>query len=173
MNENSCENLKNLYSDYLNSGLNVKETMKVDAHLTQCQECTSLVEELRQTVALTSNLPEMDTAFDFMARLHARLDEVELVREPVQSRRAWLSLLWPPKLLPTMGVGFAAIILGLVIYNRPVQAPQQNIVVTKVERPSDRVVLSADSPLEDPVAANLEEHYSDVSTEKTSTNANL
>ena len=173
MNKNSCENLNNLYSDYLNSGLNVKETMKVDTHLTQCQACTRLVEELRQTVALANKLPEMDIAFDFMAKLHARLDDVDTSREPVQSRRSWLSLLWPPKLLPSMGVGFAAVILGLIVYNRPVQAPQQNIVVTKVERPSDRVVLSADSPLEDPVAANLEEHYPGVSTEKTSSNANL
>ena len=72
-----------------------------------------------------------------------------------------------------MGMGFAAVILGLIIYNRPVQAPQQIIVVKNVERPSDRVVLSADSPLEDPVAANLEERLSDGSTEKTSSHENL
>src|SRR5689334_10342091 len=76
-NPQECAQVQALLSDYLENTLSARQTLEVESHLTACADCTEASRQMQATVALLRAAPRHDTADDFMARLHARLDTLE------------------------------------------------------------------------------------------------
>src|SRR5437016_11161807 len=94
-NRRGCGQVQALLSDYVDNTLSARQAWNVEKHLADCPACTALSQELRATVRLLQATPHLDTADDFMAKLHARLDTVEPATfrkpSPLETVRDWLS----------------------------------------------------------------------------------
>jgi len=69
--ELACRELVELVTDYLDEVLDAEARARVDAHLTECDGCTTYVDQVRQTVATMRRLPPMPVPPALMARLLA------------------------------------------------------------------------------------------------------
>jgi anti-sigma factor RsiW len=164
-----CRSVEPLLSDYLENALSARDVWEVEKHLTSCPECTQLSQQMQATVQILRSAERYDTGDDFMAKLHARLDDVE--PEPVRGRslrdmaQNWLVSLragmrvWH---VPALTAGFAAATLLLMVNGNLSLTPHKNVVPTVVERPapsealSCQVAFTASNPFDDPVAAKAE-----------------
>ena len=53
-----CRDLLELLSSYIDGALPADTTAAIEAHLSVCDGCTSVLEEFRRTIALTGRLDE-------------------------------------------------------------------------------------------------------------------
>jgi anti-sigma factor RsiW len=54
----ACQELLELISGYLDGALPRDTTAAIEAHLAACDDCTTVLEEFRRTIALTGQLRE-------------------------------------------------------------------------------------------------------------------
>jgi anti-sigma factor RsiW len=164
-----CRKVEPLLSDYLDNALSAREVWEVEKHLTACPACTQLSQQMQATVHVLRNADRYDTGDDFMAKLHARLDDLE--PEPARGRslrdmaQNWLGTLraamrtWH---VPALATGFAAATLILVVSGNLSVVPSKPVVPTVPERAaqnedlSRQVAFVASNPFDDPVAAKAE-----------------
>ncbi len=169
-----CRSVEPMLSDYIDSTLSAREIWEVEKHLTSCTACTQLSQQMQATVQVLRSADRYDTADDFMAKLHARLDDLE--PEPVRvpslqaaaqngliNLRDWLVNLragrnWH---MSALTAGFAAATLLLLVNGNmkmsvvpPKIAPLP--VATQSEAMSRQVAFAASNPFDDPVAAKAE-----------------
>ncbi len=166
----TCAKIENSLAPYVENDLSAQEVFALERHLTGCQDCTRQVEELRQTALLLQAADRHDTSHDFMAKLHAQLDEVQpepiTLRNQWSSLRDWLSGARSPWLRSSAaGFGLAAALGAGLFFFRPASSvsPVQSSAVVPAPRPAleslhRNVALSATTLFEDPAAANLEAH---------------
>ena len=186
-NENSgCRSVEPLLADYLENALSARTSWEVEKHLTACRTCTQVFEQMQATVQILHSADRYDTGDDFMAKLHARLDEVEPMRDTAQNSlgarqgmdilrlrgrsirdRAQSGLVslrsamrsWH---LPALATGLAAATLILVVHGNMPVTPTKVIppIVSLHTAPSEdlsrQVALVASNPFDDPVAAKAE-----------------
>ncbi|MCW3097106.1 MAG: putative zinc-finger [Chthonomonadaceae bacterium] len=164
-----CRKVEPLLSDYLENALSAREVWEVEKHLTACPACTQLSQQMQATVHVLRSADRYDTGDDFMAKLHARLDDLE--PEPARSRslgdmaQNWLVSLragmhtWH---VPALATGFAAATLFLVVHGNLSIGPPKAVVPLVAERVvqnedlSRQVAFVASNPFDDPVAAKAE-----------------
>ena len=157
-----CANFVLMLPEYRENTLSARQVWDLEKHLSRCQDCTELSRQLAATVALLHEAPRRDTADDFMAKLHARLDNVE--QETKQNRSIWdaireMTAGMTGSLMryrvPALSMGLAASLLALAL----VTTHRQEIPST--QKPLPKIVASAqkhsisDNPFEDIVAENL------------------
>lgn len=168
-NDAVCNALQPLLSDYVDGTLSARHTFEVERHMAACSSCARQVRQLEATVNLLHGSERHDTADDFMARLHARLDDVE----PEPAHRA--SLQWLRSVLegvrgalrtrsvPALGMAAAGLI-GVLLLTRPLQAPTvAPLLPSRAAAPSphvrraldQQVAATAGDPLGDVAAENL------------------
>jgi len=186
-NENSgCRAVEPLLADYLENALSARQIWEVEKHLTACPACTQLSQQMQATVHILRSADRYDTGDDFMAKLHARLDEVEPMRDTAQNSlgtRQGMGVFgvqgsslrdrvqnaldglrsgmraWH---LPALATGLAAATLLLVVHGNMTVTPTKEAppIVTKRTAPSEdlsrQVALVASNPFDDPVAAKAE-----------------
>ena len=167
--DTECRTVEPLLSEYIENGLSAREVWEVEKHLTACAACTQLSQQMQATVQVLRSADRYDTADDFMAKLHARLDDVE--PEPA---RGWslrnLSQNWLDSLqagirawhVPALTAGFAAAALVLLVHSNVSVTPPKNTAPPASERAgtsedfSRQVAFTASNPFDDPVAAKAE-----------------
>ena len=167
-NENTvCRSVEPLLSDYMENALSAREIWEVEKHLTSCTACTQLSQQMQATVQVLRAADRYDTADDFMAKLHARLDRVEpeparrpSVRDMAQN---WLGALqaglrtWH---VPALTAGFAAAALVLLVQSNLPVVPATSATPPAAEHLredlSRQVAFVASNPFDDPVAAKAE-----------------
>ena len=171
-----CRSVQNSLSDYLENTLAARDAWSVEKHLASCLSCAKYLGEMQATVALLRSAPRFDTSDDFMAKLHAQLDSVGMKPAGPLSRlagfRDWLlasgSGLRSPR-LPALGLSLSAIaLLAVIATNQLAPKPANDLPPLPVAAPvvsptasqqlNHNVALSANSPFDDPAAANLEAH---------------
>ncbi|HFQ93478.1 MAG TPA: hypothetical protein ENK32_05680 [Anaerolineae bacterium] len=82
MDDNSCGNLLDHLSDYLDNEASAAICAEIEQHLQDCEDCRVVVDTLRQTIQLYHTLPQPDMPDDFRQRLYKSLDlEPYLERE--------------------------------------------------------------------------------------------
>lgn len=158
-----------LLSDYLENALSAREVWEVEKHLAACKACTQLSHQMQATVHILRSADRYDTGDDFMAKLHARLDELE--PEPTRggslrdAAQNWLVSLraggrgWH---VPALTAGFAAAALILLVHGNLSVAPPKAAPPAVAEHvaPSEdlsrQVAFVASNPFDDPVAAKAE-----------------
>ncbi|MCW3055065.1 MAG: putative zinc-finger [Chthonomonadales bacterium] len=162
-----CRSVEPMLSDYLENALSAREVWEVEKHLTSCAACTQVSQQMQATVQVLRTADRYDTADDFMAKLHARLDTVEpeparrlSLREMTQN---WLGALqaglrtWH---VPALTVGFAAAALVLLVHSNLSVVPPKSMKPPVVERVGEdlsrQVAFVASNPFDDPVAAKAE-----------------
>jgi anti-sigma factor RsiW len=52
----SCQELVELVTDYFEGGLSEHDRGRFEAHIAACDACTTYVEQMRRTIALTGNV---------------------------------------------------------------------------------------------------------------------
>jgi len=181
-----CRSVEPLLADYLENALSAREIWEVEKHLTACPACTQLSQQMQATVQILRTADRYDTGDDFMAKLHARLDEVEPMRDTAQNSlgtRQGMGVFgvqgrslrervqngmdnlrsgmrsWH---LPALATGLAAATLLLVVHGNTPVTPSKVVPPTIIARtpPSEdlsrQVALVASNPFDDPVAAKAE-----------------
>ena len=161
-NEQACDAYEPLLAEYHESALSARQVWDVEKHLTSCPSCAEKSRQMAATIDLLRSAPRHDTADDFMAKFHARLDTVE--QEARRSKPVWNSLgefasNFKLSLIrfrvPALSMGLAASLLALAIVtthrNEVQKAPTPGITVASVQKSS-----ISDNPFVDPVAESLE-----------------
>ena len=164
-----CRSVEPLLSDYRENALSAREVWEVEKHLTSCPACTQLSQQMQATVQILRDADRYDTADDFMAKLHARLDALE--PEPTRGHtlrdmaQNWLSSLQAgmrTRHVPALTAGFAAIALVLLVQGNMPVVPPTTVAPSAVEHAasnealSRQVAFTASNPFDDPVAAKAE-----------------
>ena len=172
LNAPECQKTQSLLSDFMENMLSGREAWNVEKHLTLCQPCTQYLRELEVTVSLLKAAPQRDTSDDFMARLHAQLDNVEPEAQSLPSRwrdRAadFGALLRNPR-VPAVGLSLSAVALIAAlavnqfapgtspVNNAPAAIATPTPTAASAQTLNHNVALSANNPFDDPAAANLE-----------------
>jgi len=71
---NNCEELQNRLSEYVDGVLDKERTAELQAHLQECEACRQLLADLRRTVALIQDIPDVDPPKDLLSKIHAQLE---------------------------------------------------------------------------------------------------
>ncbi len=169
-----CSDAQSLLSEYADNALSARQTWEVEKHLAVCGDCTEVSRQMQATVTLLRTAEKHDTADDFMAKLHTRLDGLEptrLRRSLKDQAQDWLIGVrdaMRPHRVPvlSLGVSMAAVVALLVLMpnhaekgfvasqagsgisvTAPTEALQHNL--------QRNVALSARDPFADPAAENL------------------
>ena len=74
--ELSCRDVVDLVTDYIEGALASHDRREFEAHLAECDGCTTYLDSMRRTIALTGRLTEADVA-------------PELERELLAAFRGW------------------------------------------------------------------------------------
>ena len=56
--EMPCREVVELVTDYLEDRLSPRDRARVEAHLAECDDCETYVEQMRQTIRVLGRLPE-------------------------------------------------------------------------------------------------------------------
>lgn len=67
----TCRQLVELVTEYLEGALPPRERERIDAHLMECDGCSTYLEQMRQTIRLTGRLREDDVAPEAREKLMA------------------------------------------------------------------------------------------------------
>src|SRR5580700_2360084 len=82
-NDAKCKRARAMLSEYVDNALSARDMWEAEKHLAECAACSQLAERTRQTVQVLRSADALDTGDQFMAQLHARLDNLG----PVPARR--------------------------------------------------------------------------------------
>lgn len=118
----NCRSAESLYSAFLEDELNQEERRSLEAHLMGCLRCSVAVKELRETLALVSSLPAVETSPHFEEEVFDRIRSGEALRPTLIE---WLGgFLTPERLRPVFLSGAAVCALYIaVIVARPSYLP--------------------------------------------------
>ena len=171
-----CRDTQGLLSEYTDNTLSARQVWEVEKHLAVCKECGQASRQMQETVSLLRGAARFDTGDDFMARLHARLDDVspeparrqsvtERTREALSRVRDGFAVRRIPGL--NLGMAAAGVAALLFMVQNTVTPPAvktnggANVVVSTAalnsvhENLQRNVALSANDPLGDVAAENL------------------
>jgi anti-sigma factor RsiW len=65
----SCRELVELVTAYLEGALTLEDRMRFESHIENCDGCTTYLEQMRQTIALTGLLRDEDIAPEALSEL--------------------------------------------------------------------------------------------------------
>ena len=71
----NCRRYQKLFSAYLDGYLSVRKRLRLQAHLEECEHCAEDFARVRELVALTNRLPEIQPSPDFDRVLQAKLSD--------------------------------------------------------------------------------------------------
>ncbi|HEV2471777.1 MAG TPA: zf-HC2 domain-containing protein, partial [Chthonomonadales bacterium] len=153
----------------LDNALSARDALEMEGHLAGCTACAEQYRQMEATVSLLHSAEQSDTSDGFMARLHARLDEIEISAAPAASWKerlsAWISAMRQPLIVrraPALGLGVAmAGLLAFVLFSGPSNTSEpaaKLLPPPPVESMGRHVALTASNPFDDPVAAKLDAH---------------
>lgn len=159
-----CRTIEPLLSEYFENDLSARQVWEVEKHLAECSDCSSLSRQMQATVEALHSVERLDTSRDFMAKLHARLDNVEQEakkpRSISETLRELLSTAQSSAVryrLPALSMGLACSLLTLAVVitrnkeNLRLGAPAISATHSAVVQKS----VSTDNPFADPVAERL------------------
>jgi anti-sigma factor RsiW len=65
----TCKELVDVASDYLEGRLPASERVRLESHLTECEGCTTYLEQMRRTITLVGELREEHIPPEALERL--------------------------------------------------------------------------------------------------------
>lgn len=148
----NCRSAESLYSAFLEDELNQEERRSLEAHLMGCRRCSVAVKELRETLALVSSLPAVETSPHFEEEIFDRIRSGEALRPTLIE---WLGgFLTPERLRPVFLSGAAVCALWIaVIVARPSYLPWSGAVASRESAAPSTAPHDAGSPASTDVAS--------------------
>ena len=178
-----CNKIQPQLGQYMENALSAREMWSLEKHLTNCSECSRILQEMQMTVSLLHSTPRLDTSNDFMAKLHARLDgfEPEITRPSslAEVTRDWLMGVFQAfqrQRAPAMSLGMALTLCFamLIVTRQPktidaigTDALNSNQVSIQKQATLEEenhavagrdIALTASNSFDDPAAMNLRTH---------------
>jgi anti-sigma factor RsiW len=111
----NCRSAESLFSSFLEDELSQKERRSFETHLLSCRRCSVAIRELRATIDMVQDLPEVETSPHFEEDVLARIRSGEAMRPSVAD---WVrGLLEPARLRPVFlaGAGACAVWIGVMV----------------------------------------------------------
>src|SRR5580693_6714598 len=129
-NSRECRVTESVLAAYMDNTLSARDVWEVEKHFARCPSCAATARQMQSTVDLLRAAPRLDTGDDFMAKLHARLDDLEPKRPTVWSTiNGWMGAAAAAvnaRRMPAVGLGLASAALAAVlIWSRPAPPPAQ------------------------------------------------
>lgn len=177
-----CRRLQQSLSEYMDNTLSARQVWEVEKHLAACKECSAASRQMQATVQLLHSVDRFDTGDDFMAKLHARLDG--FAPEPARRRGVtdWAQGVFESlrsgvtqQRLPALNFGMAAAGVAVLLFfvpqsltvgpNSSQGGKNDGIIKTVLmtdamhdtnDNLQRNVALTANDPLGDVAAENLE-----------------
>jgi len=140
-----CKEVKEVLYDVLTHRLKDDDLQKVNAHITQCENCQKNLEELRGTLALLDTWKTPKLSPGFRASVLESIDERESRRPAGVIKRMLEWILQPPRLKrPLQGLAVVAmILLAFTVYRGLSPGPDR----TMRDLPSPVKVIGAENPI--------------------------
>ena len=85
-----CRVTREQLSAYLDNTLSARNVWDVEKHLTACPDCAEVSRQMQATVNMLHSVERLDTGDDFMAKLHARLDDLKPAPAHRNSLADWM-----------------------------------------------------------------------------------
>lgn len=102
----NCRSAESLYSAFIEDELSQEEQRSLEAHLMGCRRCSVAVKELRETLALMSALPTVETSPHFEEEIFDRIRSGEALRPTLIE---WIGGFWTADRLRPVFLGGAAV----------------------------------------------------------------
>jgi Putative zinc-finger len=162
-----CDATQRLFGDYIDNTISGRDVWELERHVARCAHCSTALEQTRLTISALRNAERLDTADDFMANLHSRLDTLG----PVSSKRSVMDffkdmaaairgplVVSPLRTLSVSAAAVGAIALMITLPGtlRNNAAPVGVGEAISQENLDRHVAVTASNPFDDPVAAKLE-----------------
>ena len=140
-----CKEVKEVLYDVLTHRLKDDELQKVNAHITQCENCQKNLDELRGTLALLDTWKTPKLSPGFRASVLESIDERESRRPAGVIKRMLEWILQPSRLKrPLQGLAVVAmILLAFTVYRGLSPGPDR----TMRDLPSPVKVIGAENPI--------------------------
>jgi hypothetical protein len=140
-----CKEVKEALYDVLTHRLKDDELQKVNAHLTQCENCQKTLEDLKGTLALLDAWKAPELSPGFRASVLESIEERESRRPAAVIKRTLEWILQPPRLKrPLQGLAVVAmILLAFTVYRGLSPGPDR----TMRDLPSPVKVIGAENPI--------------------------
>jgi len=140
-----CKEVKEALYDVLTHRLKDDELQKVNAHITQCENCQKNLEELRETLALLDTWKTPELSPGFRASVLESIEERESRRPAAVIKRMLEWILQPPRFKrPLQGLAVVAmILLAFTVYRGLSPGPDR----TMRDLPSPVKVIGAENPI--------------------------
>jgi len=140
-----CKEVKEVLYDVLTHRLKDDDLQKVNAHITQCENCQKNIEELRGTLALLDTWKTPKLSPGFRASVLESIDERESRRPAGVIKRMLEWILQPSRLKrPLQGLAVVAmILLAFTVYRGLSPGPDR----TMRDLPSPVKVIGAENPI--------------------------
>ena len=119
----NCERARELFSEYLEEGVDVALAAVVRGHLDQCADCCREFEMFRQTCAVLDRLPEIEAPRSFRHEvvMRAAREQHERVRIARRNALSWES--FTSRFVPARGLALAAAVaLAIIVLKIPESA---------------------------------------------------
>jgi anti-sigma factor RsiW len=140
-----CKEVKEALYDFLTHRLKDDDLQKVDAHITQCENCKKNLEELKGTLNLLDTWKTPELSPGFRARVLESIEERESRKPAAVVKRMLGWILQPPHLKrPLQGLAVVAmILLAFTAYRGLSPGPDR----TMRDLPSPVKVTGAENPI--------------------------
>jgi hypothetical protein len=140
-----CKEVKEALYDFLTHRLKDDDLQKVNAHVTQCENCKKNLEELKGTLNLLDTWKTPELSPGFRARVLESIEERESRKPAAVIKRMLDWILQPPRLKrPLQGLAVVAmILLAFTVYRGLSPGPDR----TMRDLPSPVKVIGAENPI--------------------------
>ena len=109
----NCDEARHLLSAHLADELGGPEKTRLQKHLQGCQDCSTVLAELKKTVALLKELPTVEPPQDFPAKVAEKIRKTPLT----ETRPSWFARLFLPWKVKLPLEAFALLLVaGLAVY---------------------------------------------------------
>lgn len=138
----NCQEIRELFSDYLDGRLKPAEATSVEAHLVACHDCRLEFGSLKKTVSLLGSLDEIEASPDFLGQVEKQI---------VKGRnfiRLWAWLFEPVRIKIPLEITALVLvsILAFHLYTTPEFSPHQSVLKPAEEVAAPKVLPPAESP---------------------------
>ena len=107
--------IQNRMADYLEGDLSLAKRALFDAHLDACEDCSTELAEMRETIRLLRRLPTPEPPANLTDNVMRRIGEGEGQPELLDRMARWLSELSGNLVAPRFAVPVAALVAGLAV----------------------------------------------------------
>lgn len=141
----NCQEVKELFSDYLDHRLSPMNIALIHEHLKVCPGCSQEVAELRKTLSLIGSLEEIQTSPDFLGKVLRKIEREKRIRD------LWSWFFEPIRVKVPLEITALLLVsvLGFYLYERSPELSKEG----RVRLSQEEMQMREDKAMEEPPRA--------------------